>query len=478
MVNKKLKLLSKALDLLQKNHYKDFHGGYIMKHQVKLLITTAVLFTPTIFGNSSVAFREEQEFHSCQSSFASFETESSVAVREGQKFYSPESFIGEDTESYAGWGLITDEDAADARKMEAAAEAAKKSDSFQRALAQHTGSAAYKALYPKMKTVLWMELNKLLNGTGTFAMTADGQKIPVLRGSFDGVSDLVLNTVGVSSTIRSGISLATTISGHKGHIEKELKRLLGFDSLEKFVERLAQEIVLKSMGFAVESYFSTERSLTLSEIGNVQQSVSSEDGRAELLSDKAKNANLKFATGYAWYELKNIINKVVSTSIDRHLADMKVSGIRSVQETLSFVTLGGSLLGVAGMGLTGVISAAGIWAVNHLYGADVAKWGYEAFEHGVMDGLLGASDIAALPISKEEIQEFHARAVTVYTVVDHVADAVIVNEVKESSHGSRIILGAAKNTTTGALNAGVSAVSSTANAVFSTAKRLTSWFVR
>lgn len=412
-----------------------------MTYKLRLLLTAAVLYTPSVFGGSSIAFiPDSQDFKSCQ------------------------SFSGEEPiDSCADWRRISDDEAKEARKIEAA----EKSSSFQKVLAQHMGSEAYRALFPKVKSIFWMETNKFLNGTGTFAMTADGQKLPVLRESFDGLFDLILNALGVKSSIRSGVNLATTISGHKGHIEAELKHLLGFDSLETLVERLAQEVVLKSMGFVVESYFSNEGSLTLSEIANVQQSVSSEDGRAELLSDKAKNADLKFATGYVWYELRNIINKVVATSIDAHLAELKVSTVRVGKEKLDAVTMGltGGLL--AANGIAGVIPAAGMWALNHKYGATVIEAGYDLFNQSVINGLIEAREMAFFSISKEEIEKFHAGEITVNTTDD--GDTVVVHSVKESSFGGKFLSGAASITA-------AKAVDSVKIGVSSMAKKFTAWF--
>lgn len=428
---------------------------YNMTYKLRLLLTAAALYTTSVFGDSSVAFRDEGAYGIFHSSYLSEVT-----------MYSCQSFVGdESTDLCAGWSGITDKEVSDARKIEAA----RKSAGFQSVLAEHIGTAAYQALHPKMKAILWMELNKLLNGTGMVALMPDGQKLPVLRGSFDGLFDLILNTLGVNSSIRSGVNLATTISGHKGHIETELKRLLGFNSLESFVERLAQETVLKSMGLAFESYSSTDRSLTLSEIANVQQSVSLEDGRADALSERAADADLNFATGYVWYELRNIINHVVATSIDAHLAELKVSTVRAVKEKLDTAAAGLSFSLMMTNGLAGVIPAAGILALNHTYGAAAVAAGYDVFNQVVTNGLLEVRNIAVLPISKAEIEQFHAAAVTVDTAVDATTDTVVVNSVKESSFGSSFIFGAASTTASKAVGAVKNGVSSVAN-------KLSSWF--
>lgn len=419
-----------------------------MNYPVKLLLTTSVLVMPSVFADSSISFRDDEQLYSCQS----FVSEDLVSCQ---------SFA----ESRPSLRAISDEKNDKATNLGAL----EKNAGFQKMLAQHMGSAAYKALYPKMRAILWMEMNKLLNGTGMVALTPEGHKLPVLRGSFDGLFDLILNTLGVNSSIRSGIGLMTTISGHKDYIETELKRLLGFDSLEAFIERLAQETALKSMGLAVELYSSTDRSLTLSEIENVQQSVSVKDGRAEVLSDKAARADLSFATGYVWYELRNIINQVVATSIDAHLAELKASMIRTGKEKLDAVTLGmaGGLISVNG--LPGIVPAVAMLALNHTYGSTAIEFGYDIFNQVVTDGLLEARNIAALPINKAEIEEFHAGAITVNTTDEE--DTVIVHSIKEESFGGKFLFGAAKNTTSSAVKVGSSIV-------VSTAKRLTSWFVR
>jgi hypothetical protein len=444
-------------------------GDKNMKHRFKLLLTSAALITPSVFGDSSAILREESSAR-----FAS--GLSSPQAKTEVSFHSCASLSSLDDEGVQGV-----EDPVDSSELyHSCIEFPKKesttAEAFQTALSQYAGTAAYKAMYPTMKKILWVELNKLLNGTGMVALTADGQKLPVVRGTFDGLLDLILNSLGVNSSIRSGVNLATTISGHKTHIESALKRLLGINSLEALVERLAQETVLRSMGLAIDPYQSTAKVLTLAEIGNVQQSVSLADDRAEALADRAANADLNFATGYVWYELRNMINKVASAAIDNHLVEARTNAIRVGKEKLDMATMVAAG-GLIGSGATGLLTAAGLFALNHQYGDVVATAAYDAFNHVAVDGLVGVRNIAVLPISAKEIKKYHSVAVTVKTI-DIEDDMVEVLSVDEKSFGGAFISGTVSNAVTAVTSQAVDALRTSVKAVSALTRGFSSWWAR
>ena len=432
-----------------------------MSNSLRLLLTTAALITPQVFGDSAGIFAEDSDsrFRSCVSFVDTEET--------GKTFLSGSSSDG--TDKNASWINLG---RADLVAIPEITPTATDDKAFQTALAQCAGTAAYKALYPQMKSILWMELNKLLNGTGMVALTADGQKLSVVRGTFDGLLDLILNSLGVNSSIRSGVNLATTISGQKAHIEKELKRLLRVDSLDSLIEKLAQHAVLKSMGLAVDAYNSYSKSLTLDEIANVQQSVSLEDNRADTLSDAAAKADLSFVTGFVFYELKILINKATSDAINAHLDEARLSAIRAGTEKLNAATMvvAGGLIG---SGLTGVLQASALLAINHKYGNVVATAAYDAFNHVAVNGLVNVRNTAVLPISEDEIRQFHSVATEVNTT--DVGNFVNVDSVNKTSFGGAFISGAASNAVVAVTSYAVDALKVGVKTFSSIAKKFSFW---
>jgi hypothetical protein len=86
---------------------------------------------------------------------------------------------------------------------------ASKNEAFKKLLADHIGSAAYKALQPVIKKFLWAELRKVLCGTGMVALTEDGQEWPVVSDSLRGIMDLILMKLGAGNILRAGVDVAT-----------------------------------------------------------------------------------------------------------------------------------------------------------------------------------------------------------------------------------------------------------------------------
>jgi len=422
-----------------------------MKPTLKLLLTTSFLITPSVFGNSSAVFGEDYSsahFESCSSLFSFDKADESIS-----NFHSCASLSSLDEEE----AVLDKENKSAALLSDAVVEKVPANEAFRKALAQHAGTFAYKAMLPKMKSILWVELNKLLNGAGMYALAADGQRLPVVRGTFDGLLDLILNSLNVNSSIRSGINLATTISGHKPLIEKELKRLLGIDSLEALVERLAQEIVLRSMGVAIDAYESTAKPLTLAEIRNEQEVTSLKDGRVDTLANRTANADLNFATGYVWYEFKNMINIAASVAINNHIEQARASTISSVAKNLGVFTVGVSGC-LAVSGAPGVLAAAGLLTLNHNYGDLITTAAYDVFNHVVIDGFAGARNIALLPISTKEIEQFHPVAVTIET--EDIEDDMVKISVNKKSFGQIFVKGVASNVVSSAASKALKVVSS------------------
>lgn len=340
-------------------------------------------------------------------------------------------------------------------------------------LSDHAGSAIYNALQPKIKRVLWLEFRKLFSGTGMVALTPEGQELPVVSGSLRGLMDLILAKLGAGNALRGGVDIATRVTGFKDQIEAELKKRLGFSTLEAFLERMSQELTLKAFGYLSDgSFLKPSSKLTLSQIANIQQSVSLQDGRGEYLSGHAGKGEVGFFVGYVWYEMKNILNTVVAKAINNHLDSAQKTAVQEVKKYAdSFVF--GSAGALAIQGPAGLMAALGSVALYQKCGKDLIEFAYQAADHQIIDGMIGLQDVAAFRLSKEEIQTYHPVSVEIKTTE---GDFVVVESVKEESYRVNILTGAVKNGFGTAFSTAAKVVGKGANIAVSTVRKIGSWF--
>jgi hypothetical protein len=387
--------------------------------------------------------------------------------------------------------------------------ASKKEESaFQELVAKHAGTAAYKALYPKIESVLRRKLEDFFYGTDQIVMTSEGQTLRVLNDPSKGIVDAVLRKLGVNSTVRFGVrqlNLFGIISGKKAEIEASLQSALGFNSLDTLVQHLTQKLTLKALGYAVNTFQAPAREasqvpavnafqaparkLTLSEIANMQQAVSIKDERAKILAEQAEKADLEFVKNYLLYEIKSMLNNLSATAaklaIGVVLSETKKETVHMWEGGLDVLTKGGVVMASTLGGPLYAMIAACLWTINRLFGAEVAGAGYDVVKQGVINTMRGACDFAPLPITRAEIEQYHAVVTTVNTTDQD--DTIFVNSVVEDSYANRFVFGraapavemvgrAVKTVATGTIQVVSGVARTVAPGAVGAARKLGSWF--
>lgn len=332
------------------------------------------------------------------------------------------------------------------------------------------GSAAYNAVKDDLKKTLWIELRKFFYGTGDFALTPDGQELPVVSGKMRGFLDFILAQLGTSNGVRAGVDWTLKVSGYRDQCEDLLKEFLGFSSLELWVESQAQKLALVSLQ-SVPGML--QKGTTLSEIANIQTYVSLQDGREEYLAGQIEKCEWDFLKGYFLYEAKNILNSVVSNSLKKHFETGKLAAKREMENKINSLICG-SVPCVACQGPIGMGAA----AAGMIFYSKYSKQINGAIADCVID-LFGSSigeaaaNFAAFNITKEEIDKFHPVVCEVKAKVEE--DFVLVESVKETDKRSNIVSEVSYKTASKVANKTYQAVKGGTKAVGSAIKGLGRW---
>lgn len=443
----------------------------------KTLLLLGVFYTPTAFADSVTAFNPDDHsdsirtFYSCES-FQPDLAEEQVDANEVEVLDNGvQDDLFNSCHSFSG---ISQAAPQSEDKKPVVLEDKSTDINLQKLLGDKAYSAMYQALQPQIKKAIWIELRKVLCGTGMVALTADGQELPVVTGSLRGLMDLILMQLGAGNAFRWGVDATSKVTGFKDKIEAHIKTLLRFDNLDAFVEHKSKELTLAALGYAIDGWNNkSSNTFSKSRIANIQQSVALQDGRSAYMSQQAQKGEFDFTLGFIWYEMRNILNTVVEKAIENHLNNLQTAAVQEVKRyTDSFV------YGVAGAmafhGIPGAFTALGAVALYKKYGNDVISFAYQAADQQIINGIVGARDIAAFPISKEDIETYHPVSITVNT--REVADYVVVDGVKEESHRVGILTGAASNTLSTAMSATAKAVSKGVSVAGSAVKKIGSWF--
>lgn len=401
-----------------------------MKRALKYLYTSSMLFLPTVFGAETLLepvatfelHNSSARFFSCVSfeSYGIFAATPACLSPEDmalfvQQFFNPSETTAIETQQKDFDRLAL---SFQPHNQVNSAQPAVTDSEFQKLLARHIGTLAFKSTYPKILELLKQKILELFYGTG-HVVYYQGTKIPVVQNvSFDSILEVVLKGIFPSnSSIGNAIDAASRITGFKPKIEAFLKSKLGIETLESFLERQAQILTLHLIGNEGNSSpSSTPTALTLQQISDLEEISAYQVDRGLYLSEMTEAPTLEYLQGLMLYHFKHIINRIAAEVINNHIENQKEALVTTISSALKTAAVAGAATSVVlNPAFVIIAPALTIATLAHTHGAFAARVGVDAVDYYVIQGMFGLRNIITLPITPSEIQRFNTSIVRLST---------------------------------------------------------------
>ncbi len=335
-------------------------------------------------------------------------------------------------------------------------------ENLKQAVAKHIGTTAYQAISPKIKDALWLEFRKRLQATGDVVVIG-GKEHPVLNGSLRGYVDLMLMAGGASNATRGITDALTKYSGQKERLESELKNLLGINSLESYVESLAQKATLHLIG-ALPTVLDGPARTTLLDIEEMKANTETLNDRSAFMKNKAQSMDLNAAASYLAYEFKDLANTIISDVLVQHLETQKQESAGKVASAIKTMGVGFA----AGIVASNPLAALAIGTTSYVY----ADWGTGLVNDITWNPVIEhAANFAAFTLSEEEVTQHHSRVVELSITEDEQLLEWNIVDINTEHYAAKLMKSAVYNTS-------ASAATSIAKTATKGVSWMTSWWSR